>query len=54
MFLTNGYMGGCSKMFAVVKCWFNIQITNGSRYTLGGKENPGSLAKMKSCGFSLV
>ena len=38
VFLTNGYMGGCSKMFAVVKCWFNIQITNDSRYTLGGRK----------------
>ena len=38
VFLTNGYTGGCSKMFAVVKCWFNIQITNDSRYTLGGRK----------------
>ena len=38
VFLTNGYMGGCSKMFAAVKRWFNIQITNDSRYTLGERK----------------
>ena len=38
VFLTNGYMGGCSKMFAAVKRWFNIQITNDSRYTLGKRK----------------